>query len=216
MPVTKATSSSSALQQRAVLSVKRDHRLKQFFSDHWRASLPERIHLWRIYVMWSKCCFRGISTPAKKKKKKSISWGKHWTEMFIDLSLAVLQNYVQVRSWPLQTKRTHGIPLVHHTFLYARLQILDIFSICAVVVSPHVPCLTAKPEDTSQPQAALTSTWYCQRWLYFLLWIIPPVYQPYHYFFKPLHQFCRQTLLSFVNIFSFIFLPLALVQFLLQ
>lgn len=99
--------------------------------------------------------------PSKKKKSICISWGKHWTEM-LGLSLAVLQNNV-----PLQTVRIHEIPREHHTFLHACLQISDIFGICAVAVSPRVPCLTAMPEDTSQPQAALTSTWYCQRWLYF-------------------------------------------------
>lgn len=108
--------------------------------------------------MWSKCCFKKHFHPSKKEKSICISWGKHWTEM-LGLSLAVLQINV-----PLQTVRIPEFPRVHHTFLYACLQISDTFGVFAGVVSPHVPCLTAMPEDTSQPQAALTSTWYCQCW----------------------------------------------------
>lgn len=147
--------------------------------------------------------------PSKKENCICISWGKHWTEM-LGLSLAVLQNNV-----PLQTVRIHETPRVHHTFLFACLQISDVFGVCAAVVSPHVPCLTAMPEDTSQPQAALTSTWYCQRWLYpppLLELSLPPFtnHTTTLFVFNALHQFCRQTLLSFVNIFSFLFPPSSL------
>lgn len=58
----QAISSSWALSS----SVQRDHGLEVILPDHWRASLLWENHcLWRVYVTWSKCCFRGFSTPAK-------------------------------------------------------------------------------------------------------------------------------------------------------
>lgn len=97
MPVTKAISSSSALQQHAVLSVKRVHRLKRCFSDHWRASLPDRISFdGGFHITWSKCCFRGLSTPAKINIYTYIYLypGGNTGLKCLWMSLAVLQNNV--------------------------------------------------------------------------------------------------------------------------
>lgn len=95
MPVTKATSSSSALQQHAAF-ICRGITDTSSFSPTTEGLLCLKECLWRISVMWSQCYFKGLPTPAKIINMY-IYWGKHWTQMFMALSLAVLQNNIQVK-----------------------------------------------------------------------------------------------------------------------
>lgn len=147
--------------------------------------------------------------PSKEKKSIYIRWGKHWTEMFLDLSLVVSQKQcvsekmtiidkkkVQSNRFHCNAKRSFILVCISWTS--------SVF--CAVVVSSHVPCLTALPKDSSHPQAALTSTWYCQCWLVLFVCVNSyPLTIPLFFLTKPPHQFCRQTLLFFVNVFFSLF-----------
>lgn len=82
----------------------------------------------RVYVTWSKCCFRGLSTPANKY----ISWGKHWTEMFMDLSLAVLQKTMY--KWEADHYRLKKKPM---KFIRSFMHLQDIFQyLCCSRLTP--------------------------------------------------------------------------------
>lgn len=69
--------------------------------------------------------------------KKNISWGKHWTEMFMDVSLIVSQNNVREGDY-YRLKETMKFHCnIVRSFLIC--MFLDILSICAVVVPSHMP-----------------------------------------------------------------------------